>query len=548
MRRFVGEVGRQGRFEACDSKSEAFGVGDGASGDAYSAYCGDGSGDAVLNEAPPAAPADAQPLRAAGDTTPVQQRVVPGMGYNLLTAEYFNPGSVKKSPILDLAKLNSAGLLQEDSDNKTVTDMVAGSSLSEYQKDYSTSMSVSGGAGLFKASVSSNFGSSTSYGSNSVFVTYRANIRKKQYFLGDADPDTLRESYLSASFRKAVDNPKTTPAALFNTYGTHLLAQMGVGGRLDMNYRFDSSSYETKSSLETMASAAYGAISASGSYKSSSAAKRLEDSRSLRVSSVGGTTDITPTTELSALHDSYANWIRSVNVSDATSLSFIGPPSKDAPLSEWTVPVWELASSPARQRDICVEFHKQLDANATGIAGLQPTTYVSDLFLAFSGYSADTESALFAQFPVTATKRNWVTWDVLNLTAYGPGYSYLGWAFGTDPNRAITDVYIGSEDSYTNKGVTYDIVPGADKKPLRMCGKAIFYTRDARAAQGDGFKLTGMRIYNGYGQVGGDAWTTDNEWKLLTPGGINNVRGYGCSYQSDGKKVYVQGRFTKPRA
>lgn len=528
--------------------SESFGV---SASDNYSTYCGEGGqGEALATQAvePATSAAPRAGSGSGGGSGIVQQPVVPGMGYNVLAGDYFNPGGVKKTPILDLRKLDDEGLLQESADNKTRTDATAGNSLTEYQRDYSASMNVSGGAGLFKGSASANFGTSSSFAENNAFVTYRANIRRRQYFLGQGDPDELRDSYLSASFKRSVDNPKTKPSTLFNTYGTHLLVQLGMGGRLDMNYRFDSTSHQQKSSLETAVSVDYGAVSASGSYKASSSSKANRDGTSVRVSSVGGTTDIAPTSDLSQVHGSYAAWVKSVNVADPSSLSFIGPPSEGAALEDWTIPIWALASSEQRQRDICVAFYEQLDANAASLAALQRASYVTDVFIGGASHHDDAQSALSAQFPVTATQRGIITSDTLNLTAYNGWYAYPGWAFGSDPKRAITDLYIGSEPTYVKNGVTYDVVKGGDGQPARMCGKAFFYTKDPRAAQAEGYKLTGIRAYNGGGGSGGDPWTSDTEWKLLTPIGVNNGPPGTCSYVAAWKKVYIQARFTKPRA
>src|SRR4051794_2210539 len=153
----------------------------------------------------------------------------PGYGYDVANSAYFNTGAVKTSPILDIGKLEAAGLVKTQPLSDFEQSIDVGSNIMEYSKSLSTSVGASGGIGAFRASVKTSFGSFSKATEQTSFITNNAVSRKREYWIEGGSSVATLTHYLSADFKRDVNDPSFSPAELFKIYGTHLLHDVGFG-------------------------------------------------------------------------------------------------------------------------------------------------------------------------------------------------------------------------------------------------------------------------------------------------------------------------------
>ncbi|HEX4009504.1 MAG TPA: MAC/perforin domain-containing protein [Solirubrobacteraceae bacterium] len=423
-----------------------------------------------------------------------------GYGYDIANSAYFNGGDVKTTPILDIGKLEAAGLIKTENRSTFDQSIDAGTNISEYSKTLSGSVGVSGGIGAFKASVKTSFGSFSSVTAETSFITNNAVVRKREYYIeGGSDFDTLKQ-YLTPKFEQDVNDPDVSPETLFSTYGTHLLTNVSFGGTLSMNYLYTNTSQESSNSLSVEAEASYGTISGTASVAEQQTAAKLAANSKISIKSFGGTNNINATS-IDAAKASYANWDGSIKADDPASLEFVGAPSQGPALDTWTTPIWAFATDPARKLAIEKQFNDDLHANAAYFQTLQaPVTYVKNIYVAADNSSANADAKLRSLFGSNEFVTYPAPWD-LNRGA-GGAFVYLGYTTTTDPSQAVTDVVTTdgkNENHYEKNGVKYDST-GVDLNQ-QAGGDWIWllYTHNPRAAQEPGKLIRSLGV-----QINGD--------------------------------------------
>ncbi|MBS1677739.1 MAG: hypothetical protein JST08_10180 [Actinobacteria bacterium] len=462
----------------------------------------------------------------------------PGYGYDVANSAYFSSGDIKTTPILDIGRLEAAGLLRTQPLSDFDQSISVGSNITEYSRSLSTSVGVSGGIGAFKASVTTSFGSSQKSSAETSFITNNAVSRKRQYWIEGGSRIANLMPYLTPDFQHDINDPRVSPETLFNTYGTHLLYNVGFGGRLSMNYRYNNVAQESASSMSIAAQAAYGTISGSASYAEQQKATKLTSNSEIAIKSSGGTNSIN-VTSIDAARASFANWEGSINPDDPRSLAFVGGPSPNAALDTWAWPIWEFAADPARRQAIKDRFDAILRENSSYFKTLQePTSYVRDIYVADNNNSTAAEAELRRQIGSNDFVMYAAPWD-LNRGA-GGAFIYLGYTTTTDPSQAVTDVVITDgkgSNHYSKNGVNYrstnvDLNRGAGGAYLWL-----LYTHDPRAAASAGkvvrslgVQIDGEKTPN----IGvGPGWTLDS---------TDLNRGAGGAY------IYLWDRLQAPSA
>ena len=78
---------------------------------------------------------------------------------------------------------------------------------------------MSGGIGAFKASVKTSFGSFSKVAAETSFITNNAVSRKREYWIQGGSNVATLTPYLSADFKRDVNDPNFSPAELFKIYG-----------------------------------------------------------------------------------------------------------------------------------------------------------------------------------------------------------------------------------------------------------------------------------------------------------------------------------------
>lgn len=190
-----------------------------------------------------------------------------GFGFNVITAPYFDTSYKSTVSILDSSKLTEKYVSKVKNSNNTTTGEVINNSISGYAENYSNSLnipdiSLNGGFKVFTASIGVSFKSvdieKFTSKSNQLFYTHY-DYRKPYYVqVVNITPDKFQH-ILSDNFLEDVkgESPKTKglsveeqAAYIIDTYGTHLITGIYLGGRYEYSYAFASDSSELIGSIE----------------------------------------------------------------------------------------------------------------------------------------------------------------------------------------------------------------------------------------------------------------------------------------------------------
>jgi hypothetical protein len=175
-----------------------------------------------------------------------------GYGYNVLGE--FGNASAATLPVIDVDKLQAdqSNRVIWDLSTKTDGKLEAGSDAVSYLKKLTTRFSSTFGAdflgmSLFRTTLTGSYTNINNFSSKNIYSSYNLLIQQKRVKL-NAQRDVLL-SYLDSEFLSYVQNQ--TPEAIVNRYGTHILADIILGGKLDIIYQS-----ETSKSDKTTASSA----------------------------------------------------------------------------------------------------------------------------------------------------------------------------------------------------------------------------------------------------------------------------------------------------
>ncbi|WP_431293145.1 MAC/perforin domain-containing protein [Pedobacter sp. P26] len=175
-----------------------------------------------------------------------------GYGYNVLGE--FGNASAATRPVVDVDRLQADQSTRVIWDFSTRTEgrLDAGSDATSYLKKLTTHLSSTFGyeflgMSLFKATVTGSYNSTDIFSSKYIYSSYNLKIQQKRIKL-NALNDVL-QSYLDPEFLSYIQSQ--TPEAIVNRYGTHVLADITLGGKLDVIYQS-----ETSKSDKTTASSA----------------------------------------------------------------------------------------------------------------------------------------------------------------------------------------------------------------------------------------------------------------------------------------------------
>ncbi|WP_025143385.1 MAC/perforin domain-containing protein [Pedobacter jeongneungensis] len=175
-----------------------------------------------------------------------------GYGYNVLGE--FGNASATTLPVIDVDKL------QADQSNRVIWDLStrtdgkleAGSDAVSYLKKFTSRFSSTFGAdflglSLFRTTITGSYNTTDNFSSKKIYSSYNLMVQQKRVKL-NAQRDVLL-SYLDSEFLSYIQNQ--TPEDIVNRYGTHILAEIILGGKLDVIYQS-----ETSKSDRTVASSA----------------------------------------------------------------------------------------------------------------------------------------------------------------------------------------------------------------------------------------------------------------------------------------------------
>lgn len=368
-----------------------------------------------------------------------------GYGYNVITKRYYNSLDISLgAPILSREPTGDVPHLTFRVDTRThiETTNIAALCAAEYSKKVSTHAGLSVGIGAFKAGFNMAFTNASKVSTSKSFATRRHELTLKRECFDKITTEKLRAHYLSDSFRCDVNDPGISAEKLFTKYGTHLLLDIRLGGRMELDFMHEQSGNETEFSLETSLEASYMAVSGDTSIEIQQSAKKFFESSSFHCVLIGGSAS-TDVSTFEKARDSYGKWVASLdpNESTNTSLAFIGTGSLDNPTS--VLPVWTLADDQKRQDSLREGFLQLLKVNGDYFKNLQDkviTSYIKDIFVGYGdtpdAAKADVYALMSANDP---NAPRYVVLKDLNCSARGK-YEYLGYTTTTNSNEAIRGI------------------------------------------------------------------------------------------------------------
>ena len=340
-----------------------------------------------------------------------------GRGYNVL-GNFASPDTKTslKLPVLDVEKM----LKYRQVDEITSFNMVdffnnISRSAYEYCNKTTTHVGVSGGYMGFSASVDTNFGSETKTQSSKYLSTISYWIRLHEYQL--VSPLSFDwAAYVYPTVLKELNDSSVGAAEILDTYGSHILTSVRIGGRMDYNVSVDSQYNESFSSFEISVKGSFNAgfakfgmdIGHDSSTFSSTFAEKTERT----VKCYGGILDTGNLLNPDYAADKMHEWRLSLEGPDGTPTfcDFGGQALK---------PIWELCSSKARSDAIEAEFKKRVLAQPD----YPMPGFVTDFHTTGSNLSPD---RYFRAGP--------------NMNEWGNDV-YLHYFIGEVENNAYTDIF-----------------------------------------------------------------------------------------------------------
>jgi hypothetical protein len=295
-----------------------------------------------VDQAPAAAPqpvAQTQPNPQAQpnpQTQPVAQgglSQIPGANFlgrniNLLKGEV-NPGArMLIEPLSDseIESVAGAGDLRSHTTEAT--------SASEAASSYSTTIGLKGHYGAFSASSEIGFSKDIKERSQTRIVTVTIEVPLAQVSIKS---DQLK---LTSEFSQALNNSNVAPQSLFDSYGTHLVFAIGVGGRATGIFSTKDNSRETNEKLKVSAEASFAAVSGSVSTESTSGSKLATHQMSDEWVFKGGENQFRIRAVQQRTPQNYQIWAASVDRQPGISRY------------DKLKPIWELAASQTRRTEL----------------------------------------------------------------------------------------------------------------------------------------------------------------------------------------------------
>lgn len=180
-----------------------------------------------------------------------------GAGYDI-TGMYASKVSARM-PVIDMVKFsNERGDTDLNINNDVVqeTDFVAGENIEQYSRGLATKINNSLTIEAFKAEITANFRDSAYSNDKTSYASAYLNIfQKRMSFFTPVN--VLATSYLTAGFKADINT--LTPQQLVQKYGTHVLRNVHMGGKLEMHYNTQSNTREVYKS--TVAGADFSILS-----------------------------------------------------------------------------------------------------------------------------------------------------------------------------------------------------------------------------------------------------------------------------------------------
>lgn len=327
-----------------------------------------------------------------------------------------------KGRVLDLDALNADHMLVL---NPLVEERyyqtIVGNTISEYASRLSASVGIYGSYKFFSASIKTSFTGETYRKTEFSYATImETNWKHSLKVQTDRWHAEYLKNYLTPEAKKAINNSdelrKWTAGDLIASYGTHVMAGIYVGARLDYHLAVNIEDQKYTKELDSYASAKFKGIFASAGIETDISnnveTKMNRYEKRQNIKSKGGDSQYANPTD----EDDYDQWHKSIN----TNPVFCGI------IKNALIPIWEFADTAGRKDEI-MEYYKK--------------------------YAEDKES----DFEPISPARKIVTAIVIteNMPTTLPGYELLkDYNYNKKPEKAYVVDY-----GYVNRGVSSKRTP-----------------------------------------------------------------------------------------
>ncbi len=320
-----------------------------------------------------------------------------GYGYDVINSPYMDKNAIDfSSPILDMKKIENATLMMVKENSASVEENT-GSSIEELYQSYAASLNVYGKAGkMFSGGLKSDFNGSTN--EKTYYKFYKNTYSVKTFNIYMTNTLSELRNMLSEEFQSDLLTLNAT--ALFDKYGTHLIKEAVMGGRMEISSTYSSSTATNSNSVEIAVNAhinylknASVNIEASTKYNEDLTQENIESVT--KIKQFGG--KLVDVHDTEALSNNYASWVESLNTSlEYSALSgIVGDNS--------LLGLWELLPSDKTQRaqelqnkfvelsgtsynDLCSKFKlKDFVQSEPEDTSWEPLTYTMDRIVTNDG-------------------------------------------------------------------------------------------------------------------------------------------------------------------
>ncbi|EFJ23138.1 hypothetical protein SELMODRAFT_415635 [Selaginella moellendorffii] len=270
-----------------------------------------------------------------------------GSGYNVLNGYYadvksclsnlFNFGDDYQTVVVGSKSFSMPKPISYHSSIGTSVQSISGNSIQEYSSSLNSKTKVEGNFPFFSSSIEADIGEASANSLLNAFskVQYRVDLYTLQL-------PPYHTEYLRTNAKKDIDTMSDL-TVLFDTYGTHYLAGLIMGGTAVYTSVTDKTTYSSEYDLSIVAQMSYksavSSISASEEQQYKESIKSFQESSRISLNTTGGDPG------LGGVHfpDHADDWSASV-INYIAFIDFLGELS--------LVGIWKLASTPERAQEI----------------------------------------------------------------------------------------------------------------------------------------------------------------------------------------------------
>ena len=382
-----------------------------------------------------------------------------GYGYDVF-GKYASPESVKDYCLFDMNKIPKGWLIKKEissSDNYSTE----GSSIQDYSQNLSAHVGLNYEGFLFKGGIQSDFSSASENKEEYYYFTEHGVVKNYRITFDERIDIKELKKYLQKDFAYDIEYMDATK--LINTYGAFYIGAAYIGGRMDVaSYTKVTSTTKTEN-ISVQVKAKYKNISGDAGAEYRNSGSSNNSNTTINIFTVGGDRQYT-----NSIPDNkaYSIWYKGIKGNDV----LCDFPKDQKPLR----PIWELASTTARQKEIKEAFDMLCKSNP--LPEPPPSVIIPDQVKA----GTEWKSQAYSQTILKSDDGRYslVLQDDGNVVLYNQNSKAL-WALGTS-GKTIDNLQFQSDGNlvlYGAGGVALwaSGTVGADKLVLQGDGNLVIY-------------------------------------------------------------------------